>query len=296
MAIFKKCSFPAVKNECPEGWHLYQDACYSLGGTGMPAYEAFSDCTTVDGNHRVEISTEGENNFVKELLRTNAAADVTSAWIGMTKRRSGKWNKMNYADWAAQDSPQSPDLKCAIFSKDADWAWKATDCDEEISSRASVCERAASQTECFGGSCYDLHKQQKEIVHAHGLCKKYGGYVVEINTEEEQNGVKDFLNRAEVPVSPFVLPTKGRVWLGASAKDSESDFYWNYSGTEVGLGEFSGWANGEPHDDEGWDTYDVSTERCTELNGDKDWQWNDVKCRNRRFVLCERPEVSPISG
>ena len=25
MTIFKKCSFPAVESECPEGWDLYQD-------------------------------------------------------------------------------------------------------------------------------------------------------------------------------------------------------------------------------------------------------------------------------
>ena len=113
---------------------------------------------------------------------------------------------------------------------------------------------------------------------------------MEINSEEEQNGVKDFLNRVWMP------SIRHGVWLGASAKDSETGFYWNYSGTEVGLGEFSNWAFGEPHDEEEWVKSGVSSERCTELDRDKDWQWNDVRCLDRRAVICERPEVSPISG
>ena len=297
MAIFKKCSFPAVKSGCPEGWHLYQDTCYSLRGTGRTDTNAFHECSFTYGSDIVKISTEGENNFVKELLRKNAADDVTSAWIGMWKRENGKWKHMeNYADWATSDGPQSPDLQCAIFSKDADWAWRETECGEEMSSRASVCERAASQTECFGGSCYDLHKEMSDIDDAHAMCKRLGGYVVEINTEEEQNGVKDFLNRAEVPVSPYLPDTNGSVWLGASEKGTSRVFYWKNSGTEVGLAEFSGWAAGEPHEGGRWKLWANSLEHCTELDGNRDWQWNDVMCGDRRAVLCERPEVSPISG
>ena len=167
MTIFKKCSFPAVKRECPEGWHLYQNTCYGMRRTNVNQIQAEVGCE-LDHDTLVTISTEGENNFVKELLRTTAADNVTGVWIGIKKRLSGKWNNLeNYADWATSDSPQSPDLKCAIFSKDADWAWREADCDEKMSSRACVCMRAASQTECFGGSCYDLHAHRMDIEYAH---------------------------------------------------------------------------------------------------------------------------------
>ena len=84
----------------------------------------------------------------------------------------GNWNEvmedeLTYTDWVTPNSPWSLDLECAVFSKDADWAWRKADCDNETS---FVCERAASQTECFGGSCYDLHKEHSSIDIANVLC------------------------------------------------------------------------------------------------------------------------------
>ena len=171
MAIFKKSSFPAVESECPEGWDLYQDNCYRLGRTGKSWYYAFSECYDTIGVAMVQISSEGENNFVKELLRRNMADDVTSVWAGPKFSQSVgwvdyNWHVVTYTDWAEPDNPQSPGHGCAVFSKDADWAWRETDCHEE---RPFVCERAASQTECFGGSCYDLHKEHSE----HWRCPCY---------------------------------------------------------------------------------------------------------------------------
>ena len=113
---------------------------------------------------------------------------------------------------------------------------------------------------------------------------------MEIDTQEEQNLVKDFLIRAELPAR--MSGRAGRfndnyVWLGASNGDSEGNFYWKSSGTEVGLGGFSGWADEEPSNGVG--------EHCTALDGNRDWKWNDVGCYGRLDVLCERPQVSPIS-
>ena len=265
----------------------------------MAQFDAANECRGTNGGSMVEISSEGENNFVKELLRRNAADDVTSAWMGMFHASKGNWNevtedKLTYTDWATPKRTWSSDLECAAFSKDADWAWRKADCDNEIS---FVCERAASQTECFGGLCYDLHKKDSSIGGAHALCKEHGGYVVEIDTQEEQILVKDFLNRANLPVQMSARAGRsgrsGRssdyyVWLGASNEDSEGIFYWENSGTEVGVGGFLGWAHGEPNHGVG--------EHCTALDGTRDWKWKDVECYGRNAVLCERPEVSPISG
>ena len=288
MAIFKKCSFPVVEIGCPEGWDLYQDTCYRLFGTDKTQGSADFECLGPKGGDLVEISSEGENNFVKELLRRNAADDVTSAWMFHSSK--GDWNeymegKLTYTDWATPESPWSPDLECAVFSKDADWAWEKADCYNETS---FVCERAATQTECFGGSCYDLHKRHSSIDGANFLCKEHGGYVVEIDTQEEQNFVKDFLNRAKLPAHMSHRVTDNYVWLGASDEDSEGNFYGKNSGTEVGFGGFSGWAFGQPNSGFG--------AQCTALDGNRDWKKTDVWCTGRSAVLCERPEGSPISG
>ena len=134
---------------------------------------------------------------------------------------------MTYTDWATPDNAQAVGCVCAVFSKDADWAWRETDCDEE---RPFVCERAASNTECFGGSCYDLHKEPYSIGGAHAMCKELGGYVVEIDTRKEQDLVEDFLNRAR----KYSSDSGNSVWFGASDEDSEGNFYWTNSGTALG--------------------------------------------------------------
>ena len=289
MAIFKKSSFPAVESECPEGWDLYQDNCYRLGRTGKSWYYAFSECYDTIGAAMVQISSEGENNFVKELLRRNMADDVTSVWAGPTFSQSVGWVGagrsivVTYTDWASPGSHQSPDHGCAVFSKDADWAWREADCDEE---RPFVCERFASQTECFGGSCYDLHKEHTDLEDAHDMCEEFGGYVVEIRTRKEQNFVNDFLNRAEVPAGKY--SSGDSVWLGLSDVDWEGRYSWTNSGWA--LGEFQGWADEEPSNSGSFG------EDCSVLDGTRDWQWDDVTCGGHRAVLCERPEVSPIGG
>ena len=123
------------------------------------------------------------------------------------------------------------------------------------------------------------------------MCKEHGGYVVEIDTRKEQDLVQDFLDRAEVPARKYYPDSGNSVWFGASDEDSESNFYWTNSGTA--LGEFPGWADGEPNNRL---SYYSGGEHCTVLDGNRDWQWNDVKCSGHRAVLCERPEVSPIGG
>ena len=105
----------------------------------MAQYDARNECRGTNGGDMVQISSEDENNFVKKLLRTNAADDVTSAWIGIDLRQ----DVVTYTDWAP-GSPQSPGLNCVVFSKDADWAWRETDCDEKTSSRTFVCAKSVS--------------------------------------------------------------------------------------------------------------------------------------------------------
>ena len=291
-----------MQRGCLPDWDLYQGSCYRLGTTGLASSDANFACSYHYEGDLAEISTEEENNFVKELLRRDATDDETSAWIRMSQDGRGIWydlqeeeeeEDLTDMDWDTFSFTgflsESP--KCAIFSEDDDWAWRETDCDEEISSRTFVCERDSLQTECFEGSCYDLLSETSDIGSAHDTCKALGGYVVEIDTKEEQNFVKDFLNRAQVPESLHFSNSDETVWLGASYDDEDGKFYWKNGGTEVG--EFPGWADGEPS----YTGPRGRQEDCAELDGNRDWEWNDTVCiTGLHAVLCERPNISPISG
>ena len=297
MAIFKKSSFPPAQSECPSGWDQFEGSCYILGQAGMDFYDAEDACEYNDG-YLAEISSEGENNFVKELLGEDASDEETSAWIGVKQNFRGAWvyrnsrDKVSYTDWATPSRRQAwLTSKCAILGKDQNWAWKEKDCGEEISSRTFVCERDPQEVECFEGSCYELlSRQSYDIEDAREMCEDRGGYVVEIGTQEEQNFVKNFLSKADVPKSAF--SGNKNVWLGASDEDTEGDFYWKNGGSAVG--KFPGWAGGEPNNAGPQDR----EEDCTALDGNNDWKWNDIMCAgvDDNAVLCERPEVSPISG
>ena len=261
----------------------------------MDVWDADMECDNTYFGYLAQISTEDENNFVKDLLRKDATDEETSAWIGMEQHFNSPWYKLfqdeevTYTDWATPTGSQNTSPKCAVFSKDVDWAWKEKGCTEEVTSRAFVCERDTTQVECFGGSCYDLFNPRVGIRNARDMCGDIGGYLVEIDTEEERDFVKNFLSRAQVPESMY--DSNKNVWLGASDEDTEGEFYWKNGNTAVK--EFSDWAVGEP-DNNGPSILD---EDCAELDSNNDWKWNDIMCLgSSKAVLCERPNVSPISG
>ena len=93
---------------------------------------------------------------------------------------------------------------------------RETNCDEETSSRTFVCERGASKTECFGGSCYDIRKKHSGNEDVHALY----GYVVEIDTQEEQNIVKE---QAGLLARKYYPDSGHSVWLSARDDDLEGN-------------------------------------------------------------------------
>ena len=167
-----------------------------------------------------------------------------------------------YTDWAGHSSE-----KCAALSKEHDWRWTQEDCDAKLSNRAFVCRRYPLQKACYDSSCYKLIDFEAWHDLPERWCKEEGGYVVEINTKEEQNFVQEFLNKAKL-----ILPD---VFLGASDEDEEGKFVWKHGGTAV---EYSNWATGEPNDGGKWG------EDCSMLSKELGWQWKDVDCFFLRLV------------
>ncbi|GFR85113.1 C-type mannose receptor 2 [Elysia marginata] len=296
--LFTAAFFAAsvASNECPDGWEFFEGSCYTLGETTKDVWYARRKCRELDG-YLVEVTTQEENDFVKDLVSRTAADDVSGAYLGVQKfSRQGAWElyttgtPASYFDFATVSKVQTSSVySCAVFDRASDWSWVAQSCDSQQGMRF-VCERCPMQRECFQGSCYDI----RCLPHSHRFISRVCGYagaqVLEINSEAEKDFIKSFLRNSTVPKSePYRLNT-GNVWLGATDLDTEGDWRWMSDNSELTL---TDWADGEPNH---FGVYQSRNADCVVLDWQNDWKWNSEKCIFDNYVMCEMEDVSAITG
>ena len=95
------CSFPEVEFPCPDGWEKFQGSCYRVTSTGGTFEESRDICLRDDGD-LVAITSEAENDFVKDLVRRVAGDAVTSAWIGVMQDGPVSWKLVRYGPYKTQ--------------------------------------------------------------------------------------------------------------------------------------------------------------------------------------------------
>jgi len=106
---------------------------------------------------------------------------------------------------------------------------------------------------------------------AESLCNNlYGGHLPSIHSQEEQFMISQFLTSVNVK-------NGSEIWLGAKQMDFHS-FNWG----DGSLFNYSYWEQGEPS---------FPAERCIEMSW-RNGRWNDINCRLKRAVLCERQVAS----
>ncbi|XP_028713219.1 CD209 antigen-like protein 2 isoform X1 [Peromyscus leucopus] len=132
-------------------------------------------------------------------------------------------------------------------------------------SLAGLCRPCPWDWELFQGSCYLFSQTQGTWEASATSCQKLGGHLVIINSAEEQRFMKYWNVRK-----------KQRSWIGLS--DHRFEDFWQWvDGTPLQL---SFWKEGEPNND--------GDEDCVELFPDK---WNDNKCTEQNFWVCEQPSA-----
>ena len=168
----KNVSFPAAQGECPQDWELYEGSCYGLIPWKLFSYyEADDWCRDNFNAYLTEITSDGEQDFVKDLIVNTLAShewmgwpwdSYTSAWIGVEQTNDGyPWynfiwayrrsqKEVTYSKWELGAPDRAFPKKCAILNKEYRWKWTRDNCNKQAYERTFVCERDADVSSTSG--------------------------------------------------------------------------------------------------------------------------------------------------
>ncbi|XP_052023812.1 CD209 antigen-like protein A isoform X2 [Apodemus sylvaticus] len=132
-------------------------------------------------------------------------------------------------------------------------------------SLAGLCRPCPWDWELFQGSCYLFSRTLGSWETSASSCKDLGAHLVIINSVAEQRFMKYWNVRKNQ-----------RSWIGLTDHTHEGSWQW-VDGSPL---KFSFWKEGEPNND--------GDEDCVELFTD---DWNDNKCTEQNFWVCEKPSA-----
>ena len=152
----------------------------------------------------------------------------------------------------------------------------------------------------YEGKNYEVVRQHRTWLEAAACALERGGYLAEINSEEENTAIfNEVLNNASIDLGMTIAPDGGGasyVWIGGNDLETEGAWVWDgnndgtstqfwegdFNGTAVG-GLYNNWGD-EPDDFEGQDGLGLAL---------TDWpfgvagQWNDVDDGNTIYYVIE---------
>lgn len=151
----------------------------------------------------------------------------------------------------------------------------------------------------YDGKTYEIVKENKSWVDAVSCAVERGGYLAEINSQEEQDSLYFHLQNAEIVVTNTVAPDGGGasyVWIGGNDITTEGKWIWDgendgegsqfWQGTTSGNsvdGLYNNWGN-EP---DNWENQDGLGLAITDWPLGIAGQWNDVDDSNSLYFIIE---------
>ncbi|XP_061171045.1 low affinity immunoglobulin epsilon Fc receptor-like [Saccostrea echinata] len=137
----------------------------------------------------------------------------------------------------------------------------------------------------FGSSCYNIRAQEKSWYHAAMECLQYGAKLVEIETKQENDFLKQRIRIYDEDLLKQNITTYSeykKFWIGGTDKIIEGRFVWASTGN---LLSFTDWDAilMEPNDRGG-------NEDCIEISSfpTRRGIWNDANCAAEFYFICER--------
>ena len=157
----------------------------------------------------------------------------------------------------------------------------------------------------FGGTDYEIVKENKNWVDAAACAVEREGHLAEINSQGEQDAIYAKLLTAGITLTNTVAPDGGGasyVWLGGNDIADEGAWFWDGDndgeGTQFWQGDAGGssvndaytnWGN-EPDDWNGQDAVGIALTEWPLGSGylGSASQWNDVKHTNTLYFIIEK--------
>ncbi|KAF3833777.1 hypothetical protein F7725_024981, partial [Dissostichus mawsoni] len=250
---------PLVKlqrGSCRPFWFSFNNRCYKYIATDMDWSDAEFNCVS-EGANLVSIHSQGEENFVKSLIKNFDPAEGYT-WIGLSDtQKDGRWMwsdgcAVKFFTWSSGEPSNyggyedcvhtnygDGDIIMLVFLFLLGLALGAVSPSEEL-----VVE--PQQNSCpmfwtlFNGRCYN---------------------------QEEENFVKTLIKSFD--------PAEGYTWIGLSDVHKEGRWMWS----DGSAAKFFFWDAGQPDNHRG-------LEDCGHTNFGSVNKWNDFPCSNTHSSVC----------
>ncbi|HHG84678.1 MAG TPA: T9SS type A sorting domain-containing protein [Bacteroidetes bacterium] len=151
----------------------------------------------------------------------------------------------------------------------------------------------------YNGTHYEIIRENKSWQSAANCAVMRGGYLAEINSQQEQDSIFYHVNQAGIIASNTVAPDGGNasyLWLGGNDLASEGDWIWDGKNTGTGPQFWQGTTAGGPigglYNNWGFEPDDFNGQDALGL-AFTNWplgtagQWNDVKHTNLLYFIIE---------
>ncbi len=298
--------------------------CYSYHEQEKNYVDARETCTS-EGGYLLEINSQWEQLFVHEM--TNGFI-----WLDLNDlREEGNWTKWNsgapvtYSNWFSREPDNGKGVNCGVimFSYNGQGKmqgkWyvmmggfrKQFICEQSRHTTSFSRDDSVNNCEwepncCSDDTCYTHHDERADCLEAQDICAAEGGYLLEINTEEEQVFLIRWVYLLRYLHRQGYERNGGFSWIGLSDMNEQGNWKkWN-SGAPV---TYSNWREGQPNNE---DQNTKEAEHCTEMMrhiahksfwtkkwNDRGWRfhgkWNDLKCDTKRMFVCENTSLTTSS-
>ena len=159
----------------------------------------------------------------------------------------------------------------------------------------------------YNGVYYEIVEDNRSWASAAACAVARGGYLAEINSQQEQDSIFYWVNQAGIPASNTVAPDGGGasyLWIGGNDIATEGAWVWDGTNSGTGTQFWQGTSSGSPvgglYNNWGFEPDDFNGQDALGLSLDG-WplgvasQWNDVDHTNMLYFVIEKPIQTGIN-
>ncbi|XP_030828651.1 macrophage mannose receptor 1 [Strongylocentrotus purpuratus] len=279
---------PALSTECGDGWMKYEDTCVLVVGTRLTFDLAQEYCQERHAN-LIKLESQDMNNWLVD--QTSVYSEVY--WIGLYDRIDDNtfiWidgTTPSFTNWAPNEPNNNDGIgeDCVEMRVGGDWN------DEQCrAANAFVCSKGYEEIplcdikagwEAFGDKCYLWVSDTKNIADATSYCTTMDGYVISINSANEQT----FATSMQLRYANI------QYWIGLSDQDNRGTFTWQ-DGTDTQS--YSHWNTAENEPDS--NVYPACGMVQGMVQGTNPDLWSVDECSVKKRFICEKPQGTCADG